>query len=92
MNNNEQHCTVLLFGNLRNYLPSGRMDFRFPPGITVKELRKLLSMAIKEKNSAFPGERALSSAAIAVQDRVLSEEERVESRGEIAVLPPVCGG
>jgi len=69
----ELRCTVLLFGNLRNYLPSGGWSSVFPPGITVKELRKHLSAAIQEKNAGFPGEAALCPAVIAIGDRVLGK-------------------
>lgn len=82
---------VLLFGKLRQYVSSGRLNMAISPEMTPQEFREAVALEIARLCPAFPGVSELKSSAVAT-DRLLGEGETIGEAIEVSLLPPVCGG
>ena len=77
------------FGAMREF--GAGMSLAVPAGLSVRELKERLGAALAASHPAFrPG--LLAQSAVGDARAVLAETDRVEQAGELAVLPPVCGG
>lgn len=85
--------TVRLFGAFRDLpVPDGALRVALPRGATVAELREAiageLARAVPERDATTLVRRS----AIGNEREILAETARLETSGEVALLPPVCGG
>jgi molybdopterin converting factor small subunit len=79
---------IRLFGAFRQYGSAPTIAVPVADGDTIAAVRAALAERL-----ASPDARALLAAsAFATDERVLDDGEVLTSVGELAVLPPVCGG
>lgn len=77
------------FGAMREF--GTGLDMEVPAGITVRELKDRLAKELGDTRAAFrPG--ILAQSAIGDERAVLADSDTIKQSGELAVLPPVCGG
>ena len=77
--------TLLCFGIARDITGAATVSLHLRPRPTVRDLRQKL---IEE----YPAFGELISFAIARNEEYASEEEIVENRDVLAIIPPVSGG
>jgi molybdopterin converting factor small subunit len=86
----EIEVTIRLFGAFREYQPELRLEL--PPGTTIAGLKARIASALRERFPNFRHEALLADSAVGSPRAVLSPEWRLSESGELALLPPVCGG
>lgn len=80
-----------LFGAFREFDPGATLSLQLPDGASVAQLRTALADHAREHWPGFrPGLLAVS--VFADRRSVLRDAELLPADGQMAVLPPVCGG
>ena len=79
------NLNILLFGVTRDIIGESELQLDLQGGTTVKALREQLSQT-------YPGLRDLTSLAIAVNSEYANDQTELQTRDEIALIPPVSGG
>lgn len=77
------------FGAMRAF-GDGRL-LRVPAGSTVAQVKELLAQQLSAEFANFQN-GLLAQSAIGDARAVLGERDAIPLSGELAVLPPVCGG
>lgn len=83
--------SVQLFGVLKSASPGGVMEVELPAGASAADLRSALEERLASVLSE-QGRAALEASAIGTDDRLLLDDESIDSLRVVAVLPPVSGG
>lgn len=78
-------CRILAFGVTREIMGKREVDFEFPEGKNIGELKALLF-------GQHPRLEALKSMFIAVNKEYAADHVLVKDNDEIALIPPVAGG
>lgn len=89
--NNSYPARVVLYGKLKPFSPTGPLQVLVSGDMTPRELRATVSVALSVA-PGFRGPDELVDCAVANEDRVLAEGERLGNGREFSLLPPVCGG
>jgi molybdopterin converting factor small subunit len=79
-----------LFGTFRKY-GHAPLSLDIPPGSTVRAVKARVADALAHPGP-FEDHDILKVSALATERRVLAEDERIDPRERLALLPPVCGG
>ena len=79
--------SIRLFGQLKKCVPSGALFLESTETKTVQEIKTLAERLLHERHADF----SLESVALGNAERIFEETE-VVPLGDIALLPPVCGG
>jgi molybdopterin converting factor subunit 1 len=77
---------VQLFARARDLAGTSRLTVELPEMATVGDLRRRLGEMMPQ------AVRLLELSAIAVDDELATDAQHLDSRSEIALLPPVSGG
>jgi molybdopterin converting factor small subunit len=80
---------LAVFGAFRAYAETGELALTLPEGATVADLRQAFRHALADKPSAAA---LVGCSVFADAEDVLGEDDRLEGRTGLAVLPPVSGG
>lgn len=83
---------IRLFGALKRFGTEGLLSIEMKNSRTAGELRAEVGQLL-ELN--FPGESPsllVGRSALVCDSRVLAQDELVDAQGQLALLPPVCGG
>lgn len=75
---------ISLFGRFRRLRPPGA-PLRCEAGISVGEIKRLLS-------ERYRGADSFGDSVLAMEERILQDDERLFESARLALLPPVCGG
>lgn len=80
-----------LFGAFREFDPEATLSLQLPDGASVAQLRTALA---DYAQAHWPGFRPglLAVSVFANSQSVLRDAEPLPADGQMAVLPPVCGG
>lgn len=80
-----------LFGAFREFDPAATLSLQLPDGASVANLRAAL---LDYAQAHWPGFRPglLTVSVFANSHSVLRDGELLPADGQMAVLPPVCGG
>lgn len=80
-----------LFGAFREFDPAATLSLHLPDGANVANLRAAL---LDHAQAHWPGFRPglLAVSVFANSQSVLRDGEPLPADGQMAVLPPVCGG
>ena len=89
---NEIILHVKLFGCLRKYSPTGSLTLKALSGETVAQIKKRLLTVLTEMKPDFDDHEIIEVSALAHIQKVLTDDQEIVCSGELAVLPPVCGG
>ena len=76
---------ILLFGITKDLVGKQKLQLKLPGSITIADFKKLLL-------ENYPELIELNSLAIAVNSEYTTDDVLIHSNGEIALIPPVCGG
>ena len=79
------NVSILAFGIVRDIFGSSSVNMEVRDACQVAELRN----SLEEK---FPQLKQLSSFMIAVNNRYAALDEKISTKDEIAIIPPVSGG
>ncbi|MEY4615441.1 MAG: hypothetical protein RJB66_401 [Pseudomonadota bacterium] len=84
---------VRLFGAFRKYVGNDtHIVIDHSSEITVGEVKQLIGQALRKRNPQFEDDQLVLDSAIANDESIYSSHDLVVPGGEIAILPPVCGG
>jgi hypothetical protein len=85
---------VRLFGEFRNWCPSGEITVPVESSRTVSELKGAIAAELGKVAAPAEVDSLMSVSALAGEDRVLLDDETLAELGmrSFALLPPVCGG
>lgn len=83
--------SIRMFGAFRKY-HSGTLDVTVPAGSAAQTVKSAIAVALRQANPAFADDELISKSALANQQRVFSDDERIVEPAALAILPPVCGG
>jgi molybdopterin converting factor small subunit len=84
---------VRLFGAFRKYVGNEtHIVIELKNELPVSEVKKLITQVLRERNSSFNEEQLVADSALANEEFVFNAKDLVPPGGEIAILPPVCGG
>lgn len=90
--NNEIILHIKLFGCLRKYDSNGSLTLKALSGETVAQIKKRLLTLLTEIHPDFDDHEIIEVSALAHAQKVLTDDQVIISSGELAILPPVCGG
>ncbi|WET49777.1 molybdopterin converting factor subunit 1 [Chryseobacterium indologenes] len=76
---------ILAFGITKEIFGASKKEFEVQDNLNVKELKNIL-----EKD--FPQLVKLKSYFIAVNEEYAEDDQVIEGKDEIAIIPPVSGG
>ncbi|MDM1555218.1 MULTISPECIES: molybdopterin converting factor subunit 1 [Chryseobacterium] len=76
---------ILAFGITKEIFGAAKKEFEVQDNLNVKELKNIL-----EKD--FPQLVKLKSYFIAVNEEYAEDDQVIEGKDEIAIIPPVSGG
>ena len=77
---------IQMFARARDLAEASEVTLTLPEGATVADLKKQL-------REEFPAlKELLSHCAVAVNNDFAKDEQQVQEKDEIALLPPVSGG
>jgi len=76
---------ILAFGISRDILGGSTVEMQIPDGARVADLRIAL-------NAQYPALQKLANLAIALNTEYAKEEQEIDERDEIVLIPPVSGG
>lgn len=83
---------VSLFGCFRQYCNTATLTLSARAGDTIADIKKQLEAVLVETNSTFHDHALLQVSALAYNQEILPSDTPLFQSGEIALLPPVCGG
>lgn len=83
--------TILLFGVTKDIVGSPTLSIP-TTSITGRTVPKTVSELKDFLGRSYPELTKLSSLAVAVNNNYASDEEKINSYDEIALIPPVSGG
>ena len=83
---------VFLFGCLRKYSDNNPLILTINAGAMVHEIKKALLDLLVATKPDFNDHDIISVSALAYNQQILSDNTPVVASGDLAVLPPVCGG
>lgn len=90
--NNEIILQIQLFGCLRKYNAAESLTLKAISGETVLQIKKRLLTLLAELNPDFNNHEIIDVSALAHTQKILADDQRILTSGDLAVLPPVCGG
>lgn len=90
--NNEIILQIKLFGCLRKYSTTEPLILKAITGETVLQIKKRLLTLLSEINSDFDDHEIIAVSALAHTQKILTDDQAILISGDLAVLPPVCGG
>ncbi|MDX1627142.1 MAG: molybdopterin converting factor subunit 1 [Fulvivirga sp.] len=76
---------ILLFGITKDIIGGESREVELPEGATVKELKQRLM-------EDFPELKKLRSVMVAVNNEYGKDNQSIDRKDEIALIPPVSGG
>lgn len=77
--------TILAFGIARDIVGGSTLDTELPEECSVAGLREILF-------SRYPALQNLASLAIALNAEYAQDDQMVDARDEVVLIPPVSGG
>jgi hypothetical protein len=85
---------VRLFGEFRNWCPSGEITVSDEGSCTVSDLKRAVAAELSKVAAPSDVESLMTVSALAGEDRVLLDDENLAELAmrSFALLPPVCGG
>lgn len=83
---------IKLFGAFRKYVPSGKICLQLEGPSTARTLKEQIQEKILAQSSNYKGQNLVFESALATESAILSEEDLVDDKSSLALLPPVCGG
>lgn len=76
---------ILAFGITRDILGGSTVEMQIPAGASVADLRAALY-------GQYPALQKLNQLAIALNTEYAAEEQKIDERDEVVLIPPVSGG
>lgn len=76
---------ISLFGRFRRLHAARELRLGCESGIPVGEVKRRLAEKWKDADS-------LQDSVLALENRILQDDERLFESARLALLPPVCGG
>lgn len=83
---------VNLFGAFRQYGDGENIELDLPANISLRQLRQAFIRRLLEIDPHFRQQELVFASAFADKNGVLNDEKITTILGELAILPPVCGG
>jgi sulfur-carrier protein len=83
---------VNLFGAFRQYGNGQNIELDLPENASLAQLRHAFICHLLEIDPTFRQQELVFASAFADQNGVLTDEKISPFVGELAVLPPFCGG
>ncbi len=83
---------IKLFGAFRKYVPTGKIILQIKDISTVKLLKEKVQEKLLEQSLEYKGQNLVFESALATETEILRDEELVDGKTSLALLPPVCGG
>lgn len=83
---------IKLYGCLRKYNVTESLTLNAVAGETVSQIKNRLITLLTNMTHDFNDNKLIEVSALAHSHMILSENQKIYSNGELAVLPPVCGG
>jgi molybdopterin converting factor subunit 1 len=77
--------TILAFGIARDIVGGSTLDAELPEKCSVGNLREILF-------SQYPAFQNLASLAIALNAEYAQDDQMIDTRDEVVLIPPVSGG
>lgn len=77
--------TILAFGIAKDIIGGPTLEIQLPPGATVSTLKANLSQR-------FPDFQRLAALSVAVNTEYAGDDQPLQERDEIVLIPPVSGG
>lgn len=81
-----------LFGAMRQFFDHRELSIKLPINARVSDLRSHLKVISQNHASHQKMLEIISSSAFADDKSVLKENDQINPRNSLAILPPVCGG
>lgn len=83
---------IKLFGAFRKYVPVGKIKLQIDRQYTAIQLKEKIQETLLLQIPNYTEQSLVFESALATENEVLSEEAIVNGKGNLALLPPVCGG
>lgn len=84
--------TIKLFGAFRDYVSQPIIEMNLRSGITVRDIKATLDTQLLSQGCAPSISQLIEESVLASNDSIQSADDLIETPGEYALLPPVCGG
>lgn len=82
---NVMKIKILAFGITKDILGGSTVEMQIPTGASVADLRMTLY-------AQYPALQKLNQLAIALNTEYAAEEQQIDERDEVVLIPPVSGG
>ncbi|MEM1218419.1 MAG: MoaD/ThiS family protein [Bacteroidota bacterium] len=76
---------IMTFGIARDIVQGNQVFLPWEEGLTVGRVKRMLE-------EQYPGFKALKTFAIAVNQEYANDDQTIDQRDEVVIIPPVSGG
>lgn len=83
---------IKLFGAFRKYVPAGKIKLQLDRQCSALEFKEKIHQALRLQFPNYTEASLVFESALATNSEVLTEETMIDGHGNLALLPPVCGG
>ena len=85
------HLNIKLFGAFRKH-HAGMLTLSVVEGTSARQVKDLIGKQLRQLIPTFQDDELIEKSALATHQRVLGECDLLSESGDLAILPPVCGG
>ncbi len=82
---------IKLFGAFRKY-HAGMLTLSVAEGASVRQVKDMIGKQLRQRIPTFQDDELIERSALATRHHVLGDCDLLSEAGDLAILPPVCGG